>query len=243
MNVTNDARTDSTLDRALRILYHCAAHHDGSSFSQLKTLCGGIAATTLTRILKPLLAGDDLKRMDGLYYSGPCFINAARQATQQQNLDEIAQPIVQCLADLTQESAAYFHWDQEWMYLRLKHEVAENFHYTTIGSRQHPAEHTFFRSILAHVNKKEHRRLGIEYQEHIYSHIIENGYYTQKEKYRCPIFRITAPIYCSGKICGAIGITSLIPDLKTQERSTLIKHVRTCAEQLNDALRNTETRT
>ncbi len=233
----------STLERALVILYHCAEHAEGVSFSALKEVAGDVASMTLSRILATLIEHEDLIKDEqtGLYKSGPRFLQMAQSALGQQSLDDLLAPVVKQLALRCNEPAAYFHWDQDWMYIRLKHELPENFSYTVLGARNHPLEHTFFRSIQSALSVEERTALGVDLDAGFFEKIASDGYYQQYEKYRYPVFRITAPVfYGEQEIAGAIGITSLINDLHDDEIKHIINNVCESAREASGLLANME---
>ena len=232
------------MQRALAILYHCAEHASGVSFSELKTVAGDIAGTTLSRILSKLLDDRDLIKdvETGLYVIGPRFIQAAQHAAGALSLEAIIEPIVKRLALKLGHSAAYFHWDEDWMYVGVKYELPENFHYSEIGFRHHPIGHTFFRPIQTYLNKSHLKRLEVKHAEDIFQGIRKDGYYEQLEELRYPILRITAPVFCGPKknISGAIGITSLVTKPKAKERQEIIEAVLSSAAEVNQLLQNRE---
>ncbi len=234
----------STTDRALTILYHCAASRDGCSFSELKEVGGDLASMTLSRILNTLLENDDLIKADsGLYHIGPRFQKAARAANNMERLEDILEPIIQRLAQKTDESSAYFHWDGDWIYIRVKTEMPERFHYTGIGFRNHPLGHTFFRPIQAHLDPKTLKKLKNDSDVgELLDTIRQQGYFTQEEEYRTPIFRVTAPVFYGEhhKIAGCLGITSLISDLEHSEIQQYIDCVCESAAEANALLAHME---
>lgn len=234
----------STTERALRILYHCAAQQAGSSFSELRSVGGDLASMTLSRILNTLLEQGDLSKdlETGLYLCGPRFLRAARAAVGQVQLEDVLQPIVEGLARRSGCSAAYFHWDRDCIYIRLKCELPENFHYTNIGGRHHPLGHTFYRSIQSALSAKQLDGIGVRGVDALLAEIREQGYFTQHEDYRIPIYRVTAPVFYGGnhQLAGAIGITALVPDLKESEKDALIAAVCDSAQQANTQLASME---
>ena len=242
--VSSSTPTKSTMQRALAILYYCAEQKDGVSFSHLKEVAGGIAATTLSRILSTLIADQDLIKdtETGLYECGPRFLQAAQHAAGTLSLEAIVEPIVKRLALRCGHSAAYFHWDGDSIYVGAKYEIPENFHYSQIGFRHHPIGHTFFRPVQAYLPKRRLKELQVVGADEILSGIREHGYYQQVEELRCPILRITAPIFVSQQqhICGAIGITSLDVKPKKKELHALIEAVLLGAQEANQLLLNRE---
>jgi len=232
----------STTERALRVLYHCAARAAGSSFSELRAAGGQLPSMTLSRILGPLLEAGDLVKdpHSGHYRCGPRFLRAARAALGQVQLEDILEPIVEQLAQRSACSAAYFHWDGDWIYIRSKCELPENFHYTNIGARNHPVSHTFFRAIQSVLPREALEAIGVRDPE--LPEIRERGYCAQREDYRIPIYRVTAPVVYGPRraVAGAIGVTALVPDLRESEHEALVTAVLDCADQAKQRLATME---
>ena len=240
MSTVTASPPQSTLQRALAILYFCAEQPEGVSFSTLKEVAGGIAGTTLSRILTALQVDGDLIKdaESGLYQCGPRFLSAAQHAAGTLSLEAIIEPIVKRVALRTGHSAAYFHWDGDWMFVCAKYEIPENFHYSQIGFRHHPVGHTFFRPIQAYLKKRQLQTIGVEGADEILERIRQDAYYQQVEELRCPILRITAPIFAGSehRISGAIGITSLDVKLRKKELDAIIEAVTRGADEANQLL-------
>jgi len=184
---------------------------------------------TLTRALEPLLEHEFLSKdpVDGRYRIGTRFSALMRAAADNATLEERVEPILERLARDTGHSAAYFHWDGEWGYVRAKAEVAESFHYAAIGHRRHPASHTFLRPIFAQLKARECQRLGATLDRATRDAIRQNGFDEQTEHLRFAIYRIAAPVFAGerGAILGSLGITSLILRFSPSERTGLVEQV------------------
>ncbi len=232
--------------RALAVLEACAQSSEGVSFKDLRSLCGGMAATTLSRILEPLVQAEYLLKSPetGAYTAGPKVLLMARFALGQASLEERLQPLVAELAQQSSASAAYFHWDGKGMELKVKHEIAENFHYATLGHRQHYLEHTFYRAIQSHLSTQQLSSMGVSQDQGLLLQSIRaEKVYMQEEQLSFPIIRITSPVNygLSGPIAGSIGITSLNTHLSAGEKKQLCDLVQSYGDKATSCLQNLET--
>lgn len=227
---------NSTLERGLFILDYCSHHHEGVSFKELKALCGDIASTTLSRILEPLV---ESKRLDkdsktGYYILGSHSLEMARAALAQKSLEECLQPISDTLAEQTGCSSAYFHWNDDSMYVRVKSDLSDNFNYAKVGFSEHPLTHTFYVSIQSALKIKELNSIGVRASFYpILKRVKEQGIYCQIEENNFKMLRITAPVFygVNGKIAGSIGITNLNFDLSKKQIEVFSQHVKNAADQ------------
>lgn len=225
----------STPERLLVVLEALALEGEGLSFSEVRERLGGVPAVTVTRTLQPLLATGFAEKgvPDGRYRVGRRMRALLRSANDIASLEERVEPVLQRLAEGTGHSAAYFHWDGDWAYVRARAEVAESFHYAAIGHRKHPASHTFLRAIFAQLNAAERRRIGAELSGEDRKGILRRGYDLQTEWLRFAIFRITAPVFYGegGAVAGSLGITSLVLEFSRAERASLAHAVVSAAHE------------
>lgn len=223
----------STPERVLLLLEAIAAQPDGLSFGELRNRLGNAPSTMLTRALEPLMAHlfVDKDPVSGRYLPGERLMAMARSVSGQSTLEERFEPIVRRLADETGHSAAYFHWDAHWAYVRIKAEVAESFHYAAIGHRSHPITHTFLRPILAYLPLKRLEQMNHDFPISERERIRKEGFDSQQERLRSQIYRITAPVFAgvNGPVIGALGITSLQITFSSREKAQLIEQVKATA--------------
>jgi len=228
----------NTAERLLVLLEALAASSGGLSFSELRSRLGDVPSVTVTRTLEPLLEYGFVVKEDSFYVPGPRFEALIRSAAGSRTLEDRLQPLLRSLAELSGHSAAFFHWDGEWAYVRLKVEIGESFHYASIGHRRHPATHTFLRPILAHLPKRLQRKLGVKIDSEVSASIVQRGVDEQVEYLHGRIYRLTAPVFYGrdGLVAGSIGITSLVIGLRAAEKRRLTQLVKSAAEDATDQL-------
>lgn len=222
------------MERVLILLEKIAASPAGVSFKELRAVLADAPSTVLTRALEPLLKLDFVAKdpSSGLYLPGGRFSLMLRAATDSLSLEERVRPMLEQLASQTTHSAAYFHWDGEWAYLREKLEQAESYHYAPVGHRKHPMSHTFLRPIFAHLPDADLERCGISLPTAIRQQIRRDGFYVQEETVRTRVLRVTAPVFFrpEGPVAGALGITSLELDLSPSALAEITAAVKEAAQ-------------
>jgi len=213
---------------------------DGVTFTELRERLGDVAGATVTRVLEPLLEHRYVEKRDGRYRAGASLGSLARAVTGAASLEERLEPVVRELSVRTGHSAAYFHWDGEWAYVRIACEVGESFHYAAVGTRSHPATHTFLRPILANLPRRALRGNARGVTEEVREEIRRTGIDRQEELLRGRIYRITAPVFYGdgGKIAGSLGITSLLVRFPAAERRRIEESVREAARACSEQLAN-----
>ncbi|WDE96063.1 IclR family transcriptional regulator C-terminal domain-containing protein [Lentisphaera profundi] len=209
-----------TLPKALIVLQFMADKQKEVSFQMIKNH-SQLSANVLSRILKTYIEWGFLDKdpVSGLYSLGPASFDLSKSILERKSLEDIVLSEVKKLAGNTQESAAFFTYDGEWVKLIAKEEVANSYHYLNLESREiHSANNAFFYCLLPFLSPEKSQRIFDESEEAFnydpaevlenFKTIREQGYFIRKESYkRADISRICVPILQGDTVKGSVGVT------------------------------------
>ena len=208
---------NDTLERTI-VLLEYAAGAKGFSFVEADKMLGGIAPSTLTRLLKKLCACGMLEHdATGLYRPAPRFNQLAAKVMKLQPRHEMIRPAVQQLAMMTGQSAAYFEKAEGGAILLAKHEMPEAFHYIAEGEINREVETQGFIKIIYNDNPPD----------------VLTVIHEQREFMR----RVVCPVKLPDADHGAIGITFFCGDFSAVIRATYEEQCRQCAKLAEDMIK------
>ena len=230
--MNKEPEINRTFERSLKVIEACAQQRSGVTFGELQNICGGIAPTTLSRILQTLNATEQVIKQQQVYVLGPRYLMTAKLALGEESFEDRIQKELDRLKGNTDDSAAYFGWTGSWIAIQLKSEVDEGFHYTTLGSEKHQLHHTFYRTVQAFLNKTELKKINQAMTDEL-KQIKKDAYFIQLEQAKYPILRIVAPVFQKGKIQGSIGITIPAAKISTTIKQQKLKFVQEAAANLS----------
>jgi DNA-binding IclR family transcriptional regulator len=227
---------ETTLERGLYIIDALACRPEGCAFKELQALCGMPASTTLNRLLKVLVETGHVCKLERRYGIGASFLTSARRALRKVSVEDILAPFVRELSAKTGDSAAYFHWDGDWIFVCVKHDVPEGLHFAEIGYRNHPPTHAFFQAIQPWLPEEALFRVPTDPATPV-EEIRNRGYVDKIETYHYPHIRITAPVfYGSESVAGSLGIAIPTTTLPDEERNKRLDWVADIARKASEAL-------
>lgn len=125
------------LRRGVGIIQVLVNNGGAMTFSEIQASCGGLAAPTLSRILKVLIDEGMLNRNEGQgpYELGGRFRGMARRFCGVASVEELVKPGLRNLAMETEQTSCLFVWDEDGSRLVAKHEMNESMHIIDVGER------------------------------------------------------------------------------------------------------------
>jgi DNA-binding IclR family transcriptional regulator len=222
VDVTMPDRLPLSFDRALAVADVLAAGPRG--FGELRAGLGGLAAPTLSRLLRALVAaGLVTKREDG-YRVGPRLERTARRLVGGLDPAALVEPVLAELAQATGDSAAFYGWHDAGLTLRATCEVPESFHYMPVGQAvPELTQHGFAQAVVAQL--PEHERRSCWRRSPVRSRplaefiartavIRRDGYVVERGEHRPGVTRVAAAVRQGrdGAVAGSIGVSSLSRD-------------------------------
>jgi DNA-binding IclR family transcriptional regulator len=208
---------ESTLQRGLYLL-QLMSDQRVWAFKELLSACDGAASTTLNRLLKSLLDSGHVTKHDAGYALGPKYLAMVQMAISGRSVEDVLEPLVKELSQRSGDSAAFFRWDGDGIFVNLKFESPNGMHFADIGNRDHPLEHAFYRVIQAWLSEGELDRLGLNDRSGLES-IRSEKFLMKIEPFYFPHLRLAAPVFRGkGKILGALGMSIPAVELSEPER-------------------------
>ncbi|MCM8541637.1 MAG: hypothetical protein NE328_15315 [Lentisphaeraceae bacterium] len=219
------------LSRTFEVLNLVAESKEGISYTEVGQACEGIAIATLARLLKSMVQENLLqKASSGKYYLGPSSISFAHKAVTLNSTEELIKPIIEKLAEISEQSAVYFELDGDAAKIVSKKEWPGSMFYRQIGARNeriftHPSALTILAFeeenlveflLKAKKPKTDERNKFLALLEDIR----EKGFFLGNDP-GYPCSRAIYPIFQKGVIKGSIGICVLGQNL---DQNTLEKY-------------------
>lgn len=208
-----------SMRRGFEIIDHLSNSPEGLGFGEIKELLGGVAPSTVSRVLKVLLDTDwVVKSPTGKYLIGNELHGICRRVLGERSVAEIAEPMVDELADECGESAAYAEFMNFGFGFKVKSERAGSYHYIDLFNENRSPSNGFFKLCLA-FSGDEHIKQLLENNGHAelikgfmdeVAVIREQGYYVSHENIGT---RVIYPVFKKGVFCGALGISSVLREL------------------------------
>jgi DNA-binding IclR family transcriptional regulator len=241
----------TVIGRANKVLRACAGRPDGVAFNELRRACGGLAATTLSRLLRTL-TNEGWVRKDpdsGRYAVGATFAALAREVAGTIPRGEVLQGVLNALADDTRESAVYFDLDGDGMVCLAKCECRDSFHYMDLMGRWGPlGGSTYGLVCLAHMTKRKRApslRAAVKKRGADAGELEVNlettrrdGVLARRENVRGEVIRIASPVFAGqgGDVAGSLGVTLRVRRMKKGELAGLKQRVARAAETATELL-------
>ncbi|MDA3962706.1 MAG: helix-turn-helix domain-containing protein [Planctomycetota bacterium] len=226
------------LRHAIAIIELLAQEHQGQSFTTIRDTLG-VQAPTASRILKVLLEESCIeKTTTGLYCLGTRMASMAQRFCGGSPLVPLVEPLVEELAQASGESAAYVEWGASGITFRAKQEMPESYHYMAVGhTNGNPLTNGFGQLCLAWF-PEELERFGDARQrrdlEPRLATIRSDGYHETEDIG----LRIVAPVIdATGRLAGAIGVSSLRFDMSRSDRERLRALVLRQSQRASEAVR------
>ena len=238
--------------RGVWVLKVLARYPEGCTFGQLQKQLDDLPAPTLSRLLK-VMVDERMVAKDpaaGIYKTGPLAFNLSRRFLGRATVPEVMQPIVDQLAEVTGESAAYAEYENSSIiFLATKH-MPQSFHYMEIGSpNTKVAYHGFGQICLAHLPegktdlavRKSPVPLPLpekQYRARL-NKIKKDGYFIEYRESQDVVTRVIAPVFKGkgGTFLGALGITALANKLTTDRKRNYIAAVTEAAAQATELIK------
>lgn len=234
------------LSRTFEVLNFVAESKEGISYTEIGQACEGIAIATLARLLKSMVQENLLqKASSGKYYLGSAAISFAHKAVTLNSTEEIIRPIIEKLAEVTEQSAVYFELDGDAARIVSKKEWPGSMFYRQIGARNeriftHPSALTILAFeedsiveflVKAKKPKTDERNKFLD----LLKEINEKGYFLGNDP-GYPCSRAVYPVFQKGKIKGSIGICVLGQSLDNAVLEKYSKIVKKYADMASDRL-------
>ena len=225
-----------TLPKALVVIEYIAEQRQSISFQQIKRH-SGFSSNVLSRILKTYIEWEYVSKDEssGLYGIGSSLLQLSKEINESKSIKEKAKQTVELLAQLTDESAAYFHFDGEWIELIAKKEIAHSYHYLQLKSREiHLPNNAFFFCILPYLKMADALTIlqkdtdqynyNTDQLAKDFQQIRKDGYLVRKESFkRTQVTRICIPIFKHKVIFGSLGISINTHDIKNSDLDNLLQ--------------------
>ena len=234
------------LSRTFEVLNFVADSKDGISYTEIGQACDGIAIATLARLLKSMVQESLLqKSSSGKYYLGQEAVSFAHKAVTLNSTEEVVRPIIEKLAEQTEQSAVYFEMDGDAAKIISKKEWPGSMFYRQIGARNeriftHPSALTVLAfeedQLIEFLLKAKKPKADIK--EKFLSNLAEikeKGFFLGNDP-GYPCSRSIYPVYQNGAVKGSIGICVLGQDLDQKILDKYSKLVKTAAETVCDRL-------
>lgn len=239
--------SQSQLSRTFEVLNLVANSQEGISYTEIGTQCNDIAIATLARLLKSLVQEELLQKAStGKYYLGPEAISFAHKVVTINSTEEIIRPIVETLAEKSEQSAAYFEIDGDALRLIAKKEWPGSLFYRQVGARNdrvfsHPSALTIlafsdeeFVKFLIKA-KKLSRTESNQFNNRL-EEIRQRGYFIGNDP-GYPCSRAVFPVYQTGEIKGSLGVCILgqnLDDSKLEKYSRIVEyHAKMACEHIS----------
>lgn len=234
------------LSRTFEVLNFVADSKDGISYTEIGQACEGIAIATLARLLKSMVQENLLqKSSSGKYYLGQAAVSFAHKAVTLNSTEELIRPVIEKLAEKTEQSAVYFEMDGDAAKIVSKKEWPGSMFYRQIGARNdriftHPSALT----ILAFEEKQliefllKAKKPKTDVKESFLANLAdikENGFFLGNDP-GYPCSRAIYPVFQNGAIKGSIGICVLGQNLDRNILNKYSKLVKSAAETACDRL-------
>lgn len=191
------------------------------SFGAVRTALGGLAAPTLSRLLRALQTAELLRKDTAGYRMGPRLERTARRLAGNLDPATLLEPVLVDLAQATSESAAFYTWQGGVVTLRAKREVPESVHYMPVGQQvgeltQHGFAQVIVAALLEHERRACWRRCPIRQRplaEFLARTAVirRDGVVIERGEHRPGVQRIAAVVRAGrdGAILGSLGVSTL----------------------------------
>jgi DNA-binding IclR family transcriptional regulator len=215
-------RLPLSFDRALAVADVLASGPRG--FSELRAGLGGLAAPTLSRLLRALVAAGLVSKREDGYRVGPRLERTARRLVGGLDPATLVEPVLGQLAETTGDSAAFYGWQDGGMTLRAKHEVPESFHYMPIGQPVPELTlHGFAQALVAALPEHERRacwrrcparQRGLAEFIARTAVIRRDGFVIERGEHKSGVTRVAAAVRAGadGDVLGSLGVSTLSRD-------------------------------
>lgn len=234
------------LSRTFEVLNFVAESKEGITYTEIGQACEDIAIATLARLLKSMVQENLLqKASSGKYYLGPEAISFAHKAVTLNSTEELIRPIVEKLAEVSEQSAVYFEIDGDAARIVSKKEWPGSMFYRQVGARNdriftHPSALTILafeeENLVEFLVKAKKPKTAEKNQfAALLEEIRQRGYFIGNDP-GYPCSRAVYPIFHKGVIKGSIGICVLGQNLDEAVLEKYSKLVKKHADMASDRL-------
>ena len=226
------------------------------SFSQLRTAMNGLAAATLSRLLKTLVEEAWVTKSAGGYSAGASFHTASRQLILNPRHLRIIRPILRQLADETKQTVAYVEWAEDGFTFEAKREMPDSYHHLEVGEKNRGfTSNGFGRVIMACMSEVDRQRTCRELNvplpdlSHERSCLSASGSCDHRDigyRYMAPItslsvlhshsFRCEHATGDDRYLVGVIGVSILPQEITRDREQNLLRAVRRAADVIEHTL-------
>lgn len=224
--------TAQTADYALRTVIELC-DSDGRTVTELASSLG-VSRSVMQRIVSTLHQRAAVTRDEsGRYWPGPFFIALAANVPSE--LATVAQPVVERLASLTQETVIAVERDQSDSVVIAQATGTTGplrVEYHT-GYRQSLSQGASSLAILAHLEESEQIRLGSGGHSKT-AGIRQKGYAYSEGQVREDMVGIAAPILTNARVHGSLAI--VLPTVRASRTDELLPFLTAAAQEISSAL-------
>jgi DNA-binding IclR family transcriptional regulator len=193
-----------------------------ATFSGIQRKLGGLASTTVSRVLKVMIReGWIMKNEKGLYVFAEKAYDFAKKLLGGVSNGEVLSGEVENLASITQESTAYAEFHENSFTFKAKKEMPSSYHYIDLFVRNQDIFNNGFgimclayqdESLINYLMKKNEDKTS-KFNKEAFLRIKTDGFFIYEEP-RC--LRFIAPVFYGEdrRFAGAIGISKIIKDDK-----------------------------
>ena len=210
--------SQSQLHRTFQVLNIVAEYKTGISYTEIADKCESIAIATLARLLRSMIKENHLKKTEsGLYCLGRGSMNFAYKAVDSISTKATISPFIDNLAEKTQQSAAYFEWDDNCIRIVCKKDWPGSMFYRHEGAKldfvtTHPAAITILAysnaSLIDNIRQLHNlsEEQSVEFTSHLDS-VRRKGFFSgcfPGDSY-C---RVVCPVIVEGKLRGSLALSA-----------------------------------
>ncbi len=227
--------------RAIKVLETLADNKGGMTFNDLSGLFLDAPPSTVSRLLKTLCEENLIAKGAGEknYRIGERSRMLGEKLCGKVSRAELLRPVVRALAEQTGYSAAYFELVDDTNTLIVKYEIPEAFHYMPEGNfNLNFTSHGCAKVLIAYQGSETRKRIlgnQVESSFKELEQIIEKGVIINEKDDLEYISRIAAPVFIDEEFTGAIGVTLIGKQDKTQLNKTA-SAVKQAANDASDVL-------
>ena len=241
--------SQNQLNRTFQVLNLVSDRKDGISYTDISHKCNDIAIATLARLLRSMIKEELLRKSEtGVYFLGSAAISFANKAVIAISKNEIIQPHIDKLAELSNQSAAYFEWDGDCIKIACKKDWPGSMFYRQVGARnERVTTHPSSLVLLAYSDKKlidyviQYYNLNEEEIKKLRSlldGIRKIGHFAGNDPgFNCS--RVIYPVIAGDKLRGSVGVCILGQDLSENDLALYKFAVEKCAESISTTFTET----
>lgn len=242
----------SALCRGLEVLKLLSLNKGGLPFGVIKSLMNGVAASTLSRLLKALLDDGMIKKNNDSHYCvGNGFLELAKLAVGDACVEDIIEPVLANLGERTKMSAAFAVYaekptegrNDDAFFFTLKKEQPDSIHYIDIGQLNFNTGNQAFGITCSAYQRLESQKNASRFcnsweEFEKTTTQLKNDAFLYYEN--GVLMRFVSPVFLgeNGLFAGAMGVSCSKKELSGEERRTIKFDVMKYATEATNLLNN-----